>query len=62
MYPGRSGTKASEFYGVWDEAKKEFTKLLIVQGGDYKQHDAVLYLEGGFTLSDIQTLIKSPTL
>lgn len=54
--------KASEFYGVWDEAKKEFTKLLIVQGGDYKQHDAVLYLEGGFTLADIQTLIKSPTL
>lgn len=54
--------KASEFYGVWDEAKKEFTKLLIVQGGDYKQHDAVLYLEGGFTLSDLQALIKSPTL
>lgn len=54
--------KASEFYGVWDEAKKEFTKLLIVQGGDYKQHDAVLYLEGGFTLADLQALIKSPTL
>ena len=47
---------------MWDEARKEFTKLLIVQGGDYKQHDAVLYLEGGFTLADIQTLIKSPTL
>ena len=58
----------TEFYGVWDERRNQFSKLLIIQIGDTKEEYSglpiygaslkALYMEGNFKMEEMQTFIE----
>lgn len=57
-----NSNKISEFYAVWDDTRKLFTKLLIIQSSTLQISKKILFLEGAFDIYDIQELIKTPKL
>lgn len=55
----RSGESVAEFYGTWNESRKHFEKLLLLQYGKNRKSLRILLMSGNFKIDDLRVFTHS---